>query len=563
MKIAYAVLEKINHDYVLPSIQREFVWLKNKNEQKIEKLFDSILQEYPFGLVLTWEFHKEDCEKIHYEVYKFAQDYDAENPHNELANTNGYRTLYLVLDGQQRLTALNLGLKGHYIKKKRLQKLYLNLLSDIEDSRDNDYNFKYEFCFFENPPNADNQLWIEVGKVLDFHNKITEDFKEYFDNKIREKTSDGEKIKKAKTILGQLHKRICSDDALLISDFSGDDEKALNVFVRTNDGGVKLEKADLLLSYMQASKKIFLPRGAKKEVFEFVDILNKVDVHKPSYNFSKDDILKAALVISGLEVQYKLKNFNETNLDVISERWESIKKYIALTVKLIAQYGFSSKNIISKNALIPIAYYLFFKNISSDFVASHDERDLEIKNEIIKWLVISQLTKAFGASSDTTLKNMRNSINEGKSFKEINLSKNIDRDEVKKWIERESYNTKYTHLILLLTSNNKYWYACHLDHIYPISGFDDAFYARMGFNEEKIISYNSKANSIVNLHLLNPSVNILKSDNDFVDWKSNQSKEFLDSSLIPSDIDLDFSNFEEFFEKRKVKMIDKVYNALI
>src|SRR3989339_240390 len=382
MKIAELIFKRVNRDYLLPSIQREFVWLKSPKEQKIEKLYDSIMQKYPFGTILTWEVDKPlELEKLQWEVYEFVQDYDKDTPHNEIANINGFTKLFLVLDGQQRLSSLNVGLRGSVSytsnTKKRTSKLFLNLFSEIEDNPDNDFGLKYEFKFLVNVPENDNQLWFEVGKVLE-----------------------------AKMILGQLHQTFCCDETIIVTLVTGDDEKALNVFVRTNDGGIKLEKADLLLSYMESNKNIFKPNGARKEIFGFVDLLNEVELHKPDYDLAKDDVLKAALVLSDLEVQYKIKNFNQENLDTISNNWETIKKYLNLTVKLIARYGFSAKNIISKNSLIPVAYYLMKKGTSSSFIASQSIADIEIKIEIIKWLVISQLTGAFGSSSDFTLKSV-------------------------------------------------------------------------------------------------------------------------------------------------------------
>lgn len=189
MNISEVVLRRINQDFVLPSIQREFVWL-NSNDKKVEKLFDSILQEYPFGTILTWEIDKPiDATQINWEVYQFIQDYDHDNPHNKPANLNGYSKLNLVLDGQQRLSALNLGLRGLYSytsrKKKGQCKLYLNLFSDIENDPDNNYGLKYEFEFLEKVPDSDDQFWFEVGRVLDYHDKNTEIFKESFDLQIR------------------------------------------------------------------------------------------------------------------------------------------------------------------------------------------------------------------------------------------------------------------------------------------------------------------------------------------------------------------------------------------
>lgn len=51
-----------NNKYVLPSIQREYVW---KSEQ-IECLFDSLMQDYPIGAFLFWEISKEK-----YKAYDF------------------------------------------------------------------------------------------------------------------------------------------------------------------------------------------------------------------------------------------------------------------------------------------------------------------------------------------------------------------------------------------------------------------------------------------------------------------------------------------------------------
>ena len=43
------------HDYVLPAIQREFVW----SGDQISQLFDSVLREYPIGTFLFWNLPPE------------------------------------------------------------------------------------------------------------------------------------------------------------------------------------------------------------------------------------------------------------------------------------------------------------------------------------------------------------------------------------------------------------------------------------------------------------------------------------------------------------------------
>jgi uncharacterized protein with ParB-like and HNH nuclease domain len=568
MKIAEMALNRLNRDYFLPSIQREFVW--GRNENKIEKLFDSIMQEYPFGSILVWSVNKNpDLEKLTWEVYKFVNDFDEDMPHNPLANLNGIGIVNLILDGQQRLTALNIGLKGSYSfsyrRHKKRTKLYINLVADIENDPDNTYGLKYDFRFLENIPDDSPGLWFEVGKVLDYYDKQTEIFKEDYDEFIREKyDGNREMISKAKTTLGQLHSVICKQDQINeITVDTKDDEKVLNIFVRTNDGGMKLEKADLLLSYMESNRNLFSPNGARKEIHGFVDELNKEEVRKPNFEIYKDDILKACLVISDLEVQYKLKNFNETNLKIINSNWPIIKKSMNLTVKLISKYGFSKNNVISKNALIPIAYYLYKNAMSTSFVYSQSNQDLEIKNEIIRWLVVSQMTGAFGSAADSTLRNVREQLNNNKRFKDITLGKILDEEDIDKWLNKEGYNSKYSHLILMLISPEQYWDDCHQDHIYPRSKFNQKEYEKLNLNELQRKFYNDYADSLMNLHLLNPSVNIVKSDDDFIDWKNEQNRTFIENSLVPMDIDLSFSNFEKFIEKRREKIKDKLIQLLV
>jgi hypothetical protein len=100
MKIADLVMNRINRGWVLPSNQREFVWLRNPREKKIEKLFDSIHQEYPFGTILTWQVQKDSqADKIHWEVYQFAQHYDEDRPHNSQARMDNEELSSLIALG--------------------------------------------------------------------------------------------------------------------------------------------------------------------------------------------------------------------------------------------------------------------------------------------------------------------------------------------------------------------------------------------------------------------------------------------------------------------------------
>ena len=147
MKISELV-SHLNDDYFLSSIQREFVWLNNRNEQRIEKLFDSILQEYPIGNIMLWKKEKPQGQSLPFSTYKFIENY-SDDSINEESDLNGIRCPHLILDGQQRLTSLLIGLKGRYSYKKYTTnhetRLYINLFADLEDIEENTYGMKYEF----------------------------------------------------------------------------------------------------------------------------------------------------------------------------------------------------------------------------------------------------------------------------------------------------------------------------------------------------------------------------------------------------------------------------------
>lgn len=107
------VVESVHRKhYLLPAIQREFVW----EPEQILKLFDSLLREYPIGSFLFWEVAKE---KIHdFQFYEFVPSYsEKDKTHNPKANVTGAQGVTCILDGQQRLTGLFIGLKGTYAYK--------------------------------------------------------------------------------------------------------------------------------------------------------------------------------------------------------------------------------------------------------------------------------------------------------------------------------------------------------------------------------------------------------------------------------------------------------------
>ena len=69
------IVTDIEHNKAyLPAIQRRFVWPR----WKIEKLFDSIMRNYPIGSFLFWTLKKEKAND--YVFYEFLKNYDERHP---------------------------------------------------------------------------------------------------------------------------------------------------------------------------------------------------------------------------------------------------------------------------------------------------------------------------------------------------------------------------------------------------------------------------------------------------------------------------------------------------
>jgi uncharacterized protein with ParB-like and HNH nuclease domain len=85
-----------------------FVW----NEGQIEKLFDSIMREYPISTLLVWKTKSQIRRR------KFIDNFRSGLKLTDFYVSIDDKPKMLVLDGQQRLQSLFIGLKGSYEKKK-------------------------------------------------------------------------------------------------------------------------------------------------------------------------------------------------------------------------------------------------------------------------------------------------------------------------------------------------------------------------------------------------------------------------------------------------------------
>ncbi len=577
LTIAKVMKDISTNKYVLPSIQREYVW----NTNQIETLFDSIMREYPIGTFLFWEIEKKNVGD--YEFYEFMKNYhESKLTHNKKVDLKGSNGVTAVLDGQQRLTSIYLGLKGTYAYKLKYlarnnvnayptRKLYLNLIGAPKES-DNEYDFRF-LADYE-VENDNNTFWFEVGKILDM--RQDGDVALFVTDNIsysKEFKYTKEQSMFAINALSRLYNVINKAGTIsYYKEDSSDLDKVLNIFIRVNSGGTKLSYSDLLLSIATAQWKNY---DAREEIIDFVDYVNSIG---DGFRINKDFVLKTALVLSDLpNIAFKVDNFKKDNMAIIENKWENIKKAIYQAVMLVSSFGYSGESLTSNNALIPIAYYLMVNGIPENFVESRKTRDN--KNKIKKWLISSLLKKVFSGQPDNVLRPIRKIIKDNikndfpiekilDEFKGTNKSIQFSEDDIDEFLLNLKYGKSDTlsTLMLLYPSldfNNKF----HVDHIYPKSKFNKNYLRKQGISEEELDKYVNTVNNITNLQLLSAQLNEEKLATDFDEWFNNHNIteddkiSYRSINYLP-DIEYSYKNYLNVMEERRKLLKAKLIKIL-
>ena len=363
------VIEELNQSYFLPDIQREFVWLRKANEKKIEQLFDSILRGYPIGSFLFWKLKKndietnkdakEDSDKLNFQLYKFIENYDERKTHNDKVNIEQINSddLSIVLDGQQRLTSLYIGLKGTRTLKKpkawwdnpnafEEKQLYINLRYQPQEENPDD-NFEFEFHKKRLTPKIDEKnYWFKVGEILSIGSIVG-----YArDNQLSDPEAE---------ILEKLKDAFCTKS--LISYFEETEknlDKVLKIFIRVNSGGTQLSYSDLLMSILTANFSS-----------DIRDLMNKFVDSVRDQGFGvmgRDQVLKTCLLLTESNHIFQLKNFSKSNINKIEANWVKITETIFKAIKLLQEFGYTNR-LSSAYILSIVAYYIFRnENYSQD-----------------------------------------------------------------------------------------------------------------------------------------------------------------------------------------------------
>ena len=562
------------HDLVLPAIQREFVW----QPQQICRLFDSLMQGYPFGTFLYWRVARENSSQ--FKFFDFVLNYhQRDHPHCPPLPAMPDRQLTAVLDGQQRLTALNIGLRGTIARKLPrkwwnsldafpIRRLYLDLLWQPDE--DDEDGLKYRFSFLTDLQSSrprNGECWFPVGEVLSMKNAGPA-MTRWLNDRLPQ-----DQVTPAHETLYELFHVVHTQHLVAYYEERNQElDKALQIFIRMNDGGTPLSHSDLLLSIAVAQ---WTDHDARKEIHDLVDELNRIGT---GFTFSKDLVLKAGLMLSDVgRVGFKVDNFNRENMDTFERNWEDIKRALALTVQLVYSFGFNGQNLTAHNAILPIAYYLYMKNPGEAYLThSRFERD---RQGVCQWIIRSLLkTGIWGSGLDTLLTDLRRVIKEsgddcfpvariGEQMARQGRALFFDEEEIEDLADMR-YGDRLTFALFSLVFpfvdlRNQF----HLDHIFPASRFTDRRLKDASVPDDKVDHFKNRKDGLANLQLLQGAINIEKRAKMPAEWLSEMypdrafRREYEERHLM-GDVPDSIIEFDAFYDARRSRLKEKIRQLL-
>lgn len=590
----------------LPALQRKFVWDKHR----IQLLFDSLMRNFPIGTFLFWKLNREKANT--YVFYEFLKEYDSRSPFNRKKTGSFlHEDVIGVLDGQQRLSSLYIGLQGTHTEKAPYKRqhtadafpktqLYLNLLSlpyYIDENNkiltNEEQNFEFVFLkesdsihwnrrkvWVENElgeivEKEDHMYWFKVGDVLSWSDDPEFDI---IMDEFQEKAVTDEQKKALKTkrrlvrkSLETLRERMKEQ---LINYFEVDKEDLediLKIFVRVNSGGLQLNKTDLLFSTIVASW------SEGREQIE--DLLKEINKKGDGFNFTNEYLMRCCLVVTDLPVQFKVQTFGSDGVERIKQAWEGIKSAVAKMVELLTEFGFNAYTLTSQNATFIIVYYILKGGLINQ----------ETKKEIKKYLIHSLLTGVYGTSQDQFITTLRNAFREeikdevGKkvfrlkhnpfSFEELlkldlpsRKSFYISEQELDKFLEYKKGSGAFLVLSLLYPDLRYKDVSFHQDHIHPFSQFNYNVLTKLGIPYAEHQYWYNYRDMVPNLQLLEGRQNESKNATPFAEWlgKKTPSEQlhFTQANFIPSENGFEFRFFIEDFEERRNLLKNKLWEVL-
>ena len=395
----------------LPDLQRPFVWKDNK----IRELLDSMIKGFPIGYIMLWES---------------PQIYDSnKSGHIGIETKKIDIPKSLVIDGQQRLTALLGAIYGIKVKDKDYNEKNIRI----------SYNpIKVKFEVWSQAYDRDPEWISQISDVFsaDLDHALPSFRKKYIReyNASREKNgldvlSDEEEDMIESNLNRLLELLTYNLPVMEISD-KASEEDVSDIFVRVNSGGAQLTEKNFIETLLAVyDNDIF------KKINKFCEdshtakdgtSFNNIIVLEPSFilrttialAFKRARLKYAYMLLRGKDLKTGefAEDIREDNLKLFRDKlnlvmdlnnWHSY-------LNLYAQVGYLNSSLISSNISVVYSYALYL-------IGKYDYKvkSIELQDIIKKWIFMTTITSFFSNSTETTFEKILADLREVKSDKDF------------------------------------------------------------------------------------------------------------------------------------------------
>ena len=382
-------------EIAIPDIQRPFVW----NAAKVRDFIDSLYHGYPVGYLIAWQ-----------------------NPDVRLKDGTQSTGKHILIDGQQRVTALIAALLGRQVVDKNYQNRRIAIAFHPVEER-------FEVS---NPAIRKDRAWLDdIATVFAPDSRINRVVDTYCE---KNPGVDKDDIFERMGRLQGIH-----HNSLGLIDLNADldVETVAEIFIRINSQGVTLNAADFAMSKMAASEQYdghqlrkcidyFCHLAIAPEAYadlakdeEFVNTRyframewlkhEKEDLYDPSYTdmlrvaftseFKRGRLDDLVALLSGRN--FETRTYEETIAEESFRRLEgAILRFMNETdfksfIMILRSAGFVSASMIRSQNTVNFAYILYLT------LRAKKVNPAEIGTLVRRWFVMSILTGRYTASPET------------------------------------------------------------------------------------------------------------------------------------------------------------------
>ncbi|HEX9704728.1 MAG TPA: DUF262 domain-containing protein [Gemmatimonadales bacterium] len=383
-------------EIAIPEIQRPFVW----EATKVRNLLDSLYQGYPVGYLIAWR-----------------------NPTVRLKDGTPSAGKRILIDGQQRVTALMAALLGREVLTKDYETVRIRIAFHPQEER-------FEVA---NPAIRKDVAWIEdVAEVFAPDASLTELTDTYTD---KNPAADRKRVSR---VLEKLRKIINNHVGVIELADDLDIETVTEIFIRVNSAGTELSQADFAMSKIAVNEAYggnllrkaidyfchlavapeFLSRIEKGDkAFAASEFLPQMrwlkdtndDIYDPTYTdmlrvaftseFGRGKLQDLVALLSGRN--FETKQFEEA---IAEESFGRLKKGIIAFINkthfdritmILRSAGFVTSSLIGGQNAVNFAYIIYLRGRAEGMPAADLERLVR------RWYAMSVLRGRYTGSPET------------------------------------------------------------------------------------------------------------------------------------------------------------------